>query len=136
MKTEKIKIEEDVAHQIWSKGIRSPPRKIRVRMSTTEDGAVLVSRYEEGVEEALKAATETPEVEESVGSEAGEEKADKTPEAKKGTAEEAKKGTAEEAKKGTAEEAKKGTAEEAPESEEEKTGKAPEPEAKKEEKSE
>jgi len=112
MKTEKIKIEEDVAHQIWSKGIRSPPRKIRVRMSTTEDGAVLVSRYEEGVEEALKAATETPKVEESVGSEAGEEKADKTPEAKKGTAEGA------------------------PESEEEKIGKAPEPEAKKEEKSE
>ena len=45
MKTEEIKIEEDLAHQIWSKGVRSPPRKIRVRMSKTDEGYVLVSPY-------------------------------------------------------------------------------------------
>ena len=45
MKTEDIRIEEDVAHQIWSKGVRSPPRKIRVRMSKTDEGYVLVSAY-------------------------------------------------------------------------------------------
>ena len=45
MKTEEIKIEEDLAHQIWSKGVRSPPRKIRVRMSKTDEGYILVSPY-------------------------------------------------------------------------------------------
>ena len=45
MKTEEIKIEEDLAHIIWSKGVRSPPRKIRVRMSKTDEGYVLVSPY-------------------------------------------------------------------------------------------
>ena len=45
MKTEDIKIEEDLAHIIWSKGVRSPPRKIRVRMSKTDEGYVLVSPY-------------------------------------------------------------------------------------------
>ena len=74
MKTEEIKIEEDVAHQIWSKGMRSPPRKIRVRMSKTEDGSVLVSRYEEGVEEAVTPATETPKVEEKAPEPEVEEK--------------------------------------------------------------
>ena len=33
MKTEEIKIEEDLAQQVWSRGVRNPPRKIRVRMS-------------------------------------------------------------------------------------------------------
>ena len=50
MKTEEIKIEEDLAHQVWSRGVRSPPRKIRVRMSKTDEGYVLVSRYDEEVE--------------------------------------------------------------------------------------
>ena len=45
MKIADIRIEEDVAHQIWSKGVRSPPRKIRVRMSKTDEGYVLVSAY-------------------------------------------------------------------------------------------
>jgi len=45
MKTADIRIEEDLAHQIWSKGVRSPPRKIRVRMSKTDEGYVLVSPY-------------------------------------------------------------------------------------------
>jgi large subunit ribosomal protein L31e len=50
MKVETIKIEEELAHLIWSKGVRSPPRKVRVRMSKTDDGFILVSRYEEAVE--------------------------------------------------------------------------------------
>ena len=45
MKVEQIKIEEELAHQIWAKGVRSPPRKIRVRMSKTDEGYVLVSPY-------------------------------------------------------------------------------------------
>ena len=51
MKVEDIKIEEDLAHQIWSRGARSPPRKIRVRMTKTDEGYVLVSRFDEDVEE-------------------------------------------------------------------------------------
>jgi len=51
MKVEEIKIEEELAHQIWARGVRSPPRKIRVRMSKTDEGYVLVSPYEEEIEE-------------------------------------------------------------------------------------
>lgn len=55
MKTEEIKIEEDVAQQVWSRGIRSPPRKIRVRMTKTDEGYILVSPYED---EAVKSEKE------------------------------------------------------------------------------
>jgi len=48
MKTSEIKIDEDLAHIIWARGVRSPPRKIRVRMNKTDEGYVLVSPYTEG----------------------------------------------------------------------------------------
>jgi large subunit ribosomal protein L31e len=66
MKTEEIKIEETVSHLIWKRGIRHPPRKIRVSMTKTDEGFVLVSPYEEEIEEATKPKEEkkTPEVEE------------------------------------------------------------------------
>ena len=54
MKTEEIKIEEDVAHQIWSRGIRSPPRKIRVRMTKTDEGFILISPYDADAESTSK----------------------------------------------------------------------------------
>jgi len=47
MKTEDVKIDEELAHQIWKRGIRHPPRKIRVRMTKTDEGFVLISPYEE-----------------------------------------------------------------------------------------
>ena len=50
MKVETIKIEEELAQQIWSKGVRNPPRKVRVRMSKTDEGFILVSRYDEEAE--------------------------------------------------------------------------------------
>ena len=53
MKMEQVKLEEDVSHLIWSKGIKHPPRKIRVRMTKMEEGYILVSKYE-GEEEALE----------------------------------------------------------------------------------
>jgi len=46
MKTEQVKIEEDVSHLLWSRGIKHPPRKIRVRMTKTDDGYVLISKYD------------------------------------------------------------------------------------------
>jgi large subunit ribosomal protein L31e len=66
MKVEDIKIEEDLAHQIWAKGARSPPRKIRVRMSKTDEGYVLVSRFDEDVEEEVTPSKETKKIEEKV----------------------------------------------------------------------
>ena len=108
MKTEKIKIDEEVSHQIWQRGIRSPPRKIRVRMSKTDEGSILVSTYEEEVEEAkpaeekktpaevkpkaeVKEIETTPEKEKEVKEEIKEEKPKaKEPKAKKPKAEETK----------------------------------------------
>ena len=66
MKTQEIKIEEGVNHQIWKRGIKHPPRKIRVRMTKTDEGFVLVSPYEKEIEEDVKPTKEkkTPAVEE------------------------------------------------------------------------
>jgi len=66
MKTQEIKIEEAVNHQIWKRGIKHPPRKIRVRMTKTDEGFVLVSPYEKEVEESVQLTKEkkTPAVEE------------------------------------------------------------------------
>ncbi len=50
MKVETIKIEEDLAREIWARGARSPPRKVRVRMTKTEEGYILVSRYDDDAE--------------------------------------------------------------------------------------
>lgn len=58
MKTEQIKIDQDLSQQVWKRGIRSPPRKIRVKMAKTEDGYVMVSPYEE--ESAKPKAEEKP----------------------------------------------------------------------------
>jgi len=50
MKIENVKIDEDLSRQIWKRGIRHPPRKIRVRMTKTDEGFVLITLYEEEVE--------------------------------------------------------------------------------------
>jgi len=50
MKTEDVRINEDLAHQVWRRGIKHPPRKVRVRMTKTEEGYVLIAPYEEEVE--------------------------------------------------------------------------------------
>ena len=66
MKTQEIKIDEEVAHLIWSKGVRSPPRKIRVRMTKTDDGYILVTNYEEGAESDEKDSKKSPEIKQKV----------------------------------------------------------------------
>lgn len=47
MKTEQIRIDQDLSQAVWKRGIRSPPRKIRVKMAKTDEGHVVVSTYEE-----------------------------------------------------------------------------------------
>jgi large subunit ribosomal protein L31e len=59
MKSDEIKLEQDLNRQIWSRGKTNPPRKVRVKMVKDEDGVVTVSLYED-----LPAATETPAAEE------------------------------------------------------------------------
>jgi len=122
MKTSEIKIDEDLAHIIWARGVRSPPRKIRVRMNKTDEGYVLVSPYVEGMpskEESSKKAKkglfrkkneskvkDSGKVEEKIESE------DTTPEpkeVKKETPKEVKKETPKEVKKETPKEVKKET---------------------------
>ncbi len=66
MKVEEIKIEEELARQVWARGVRSPPRKIRVRMSKTDEGYILVSQYDEEVESKVTPEKETKKVEDKV----------------------------------------------------------------------
>ena len=66
MKTQEIKIDEEVAHLIWSKGVRSPPRKIRVRMTKTDDGYILVTNYEDDAESDEKDSKKSPEIKQKV----------------------------------------------------------------------
>ncbi|MFB3152231.1 MAG: 50S ribosomal protein L31e [Nitrosopumilaceae archaeon] len=58
MKNDQIKIEEDLSHQIWKRGIKHPPRKIRVKMTKTDEGFILVSPYEEEIESEVKPTEE------------------------------------------------------------------------------
>jgi len=58
MKIEDVKIDEDVAHTIWARGIKHPPRKIRVRMTKTDEGYVLVSPYEEDIDAKVESPKE------------------------------------------------------------------------------
>ncbi|MGI9566576.1 MAG: 50S ribosomal protein L31e, partial [Nitrosopumilus sp.] len=74
MKVEEIKIEEELAHQIWARGVRSPPRKVRVRMSKTDEGFVLVSQYDDDIEEKVAPEKDTTQVDDKV-----EEPAKETP---------------------------------------------------------
>ena len=47
MKTEEIKIDQDLNRQIWNRGKSNPPRKVRVKMVKDDNGIVIVSSYEE-----------------------------------------------------------------------------------------
>ncbi len=74
MKVENIKIEEDLAQQIWARGAKHPPRKIRVRMSKTDEGYILVSRFDAEVEAEVTPDKEGKKIEETVESPKEEKK--------------------------------------------------------------
>jgi len=93
MKTEDVKIDEELARQIWKRGIRHPPRKIRVLMTKTDEGFVLISPY---VEEELETKVEPKEKsKKTTAKEKLAEKLKKTP-AKEEPAEKPKKAPAKE----------------------------------------
>ena len=98
MKSEDVKIEEDVSHLVWARGIRHPPRKIRVKLTKDDDGTVLISKYQEEKpkkEEAVakKLKSQKPEAEEKSEKKPEEPKparSEPTPEKKLETKEEPK----------------------------------------------
>ncbi|MGH9921136.1 MAG: 50S ribosomal protein L31e [Nitrososphaerales archaeon] len=53
MKAEEIKIDEELNRQMWKRGIRHPPRKVRVKMVKDEDDVVTVSPYSEEAKEEV-----------------------------------------------------------------------------------
>ena len=59
MKSNEIKLDQDLNRQLWSRGKTNPPRKVRVKMVKEEGGIVTVSLYED-VPAAATAAVETP----------------------------------------------------------------------------
>ncbi len=79
MKVEEIKIEEELAHLIWSKGIRSPPRKVRVRMTKTDEGYILVSQYTEEEESEVTSKKDTKKIDDKVETPAKEAPKKETP---------------------------------------------------------
>ena len=63
MKSNEIKLDQDLNRQLWSRGKTNPPRKVRVKMVKEESGTVTVSLYED-LPAAAAAAVETPTPEE------------------------------------------------------------------------
>ncbi|WP_101476579.1 50S ribosomal protein L31e [Candidatus Nitrosotalea bavarica] len=86
MKSENIKIEEEVSHLVWARGIRHPPRKIRVKI-TKDDGNVIVSKYQEEktVDETSKKGDKKSEGKSKKGDKKSKGKSKKSDEKSKGT---------------------------------------------------
>ncbi len=63
MKSNEIKLDQDLNRQLWSRGKTNPPRKVRVKMVKEEGGTVTVSLYED-LPAASTTAVETPTSEE------------------------------------------------------------------------
>jgi large subunit ribosomal protein L31e len=61
MKSNEIKLDQDLNRQLWSRGKTNPPRKVRVKMVKEEDGTVTVSLYEDlPAASTTTTTTETP----------------------------------------------------------------------------
>ncbi len=68
MKSSEIKIDQELNRYIWEKGKTNPPRKVRVRIVKDEDDQVIVSLYEDIVNEteATELKSDTPIVSDNV----------------------------------------------------------------------
>jgi large subunit ribosomal protein L31e len=49
MKSDDVKLDQDLNRQIWNRGKTHPPRKVRVKMVKDEDGAIIVSLFEQAI---------------------------------------------------------------------------------------
>jgi len=59
MKSEDVKIDQNLNMIMWKRGIRHPPRRIRVKMEKDEDDVVTVSLYSEEIKEEEKPKVKT-----------------------------------------------------------------------------
>jgi len=50
MKSDEVKLDQDLNRQIWRRGKTNPPRKIRLKLVKDEDGTVVVSLYDEAIQ--------------------------------------------------------------------------------------
>ena len=57
LKSSQIKIDQDLNRYIWQKGKTNPPRKVRVRIVKDEDDQVIVSLYEDVINESISASS-------------------------------------------------------------------------------
>lgn len=68
MKTNEVKLDQELNRHVWKKGKANPPRKLRVRMTKDEDGIVIVSPYEEAIRkesDSSEATDEQPDLEQA-----------------------------------------------------------------------
>jgi large subunit ribosomal protein L31e len=72
MKSEEIKIDQDLNRQIWKRGKTNPPRKVRVKMVKDEDGMVIVSSYEDAMKTESNTESNGPASDESTKKESKE----------------------------------------------------------------
>jgi large subunit ribosomal protein L31e len=63
MKSNEIKLDQDLNRQLWSRGKTNPPRKVRVKMVKEEGGVVTVSLYEDLPAAATTTTTTTTNIE-------------------------------------------------------------------------
>lgn len=48
MKSEEVKLDQDLNRLIWRRGKANPPRRVRLKLVKDEDGTVVVSMFEQG----------------------------------------------------------------------------------------
>ncbi len=54
MKSNDVKIDRELNELIWAQGIRTPPRRVRVKITKDADGIVVVKPYTEEIKEESK----------------------------------------------------------------------------------
>jgi large subunit ribosomal protein L31e len=98
MKSNEVKLDQELNRHVWKRGKAHPPRRLRVSMTKDEDGIVIISPYEEAVKKDDDISSRSDEQAKSepeqeplpVAEKAQAEKPEEQPEAKEATT---KKGT-------------------------------------------
>ena len=101
MKSNEVKLDQELNRHVWKRGKAHPPRRLRVRMTKDEDGIVIISPYEEAVKKDDDISSASDEQAESkpeqeplpVAEKAREEKPEEQPEAEESELTTTKKGT-------------------------------------------
>lgn len=101
MKSNEVKLDQELNRHVWKRGKAHPPRRLRVRMTKDEDGIVIISPYEEAVKKDDDISSASDEQAESkpeqeplpVAEKIREEKPEEQPEAEETELTTTKKGT-------------------------------------------